>query len=70
MHSYECSSGTVFNFNSDLSGLVRIYRQTADGKEHEIWVPGEDLVNFIITQHAIPSYSRYLERRMLEQLMR
>lgn len=43
MHTYIAEEGTVLNFNSDFSGDIRIRNPES---EEEVWIPGEDLIEF------------------------
>lgn len=64
MHTYEASNGTVFNYNADGSGMIRIRcpvakvtqqsisEHAADPGFEWIWIPGDDLAEFEISQTA------------------
>lgn len=45
MRSFKASNGTLFNYNSDLSGDIIVRDSDGLGVEHSI--PGEDLAEFI-----------------------
>lgn len=42
-HHFKAKGGTVFNFNSDLSGDVRLL----DGERYEAHIPAADLLEFV-----------------------
>ena len=44
MHHFEASEGTMFNYNSDLSGKVEIKKNG-----FEIELPGQDILEFVST---------------------
>lgn len=58
MHTYKADGGTVFNYNSDFSGDVRISEK---GSEHIIAVKGEDLIDFIAYCFVVPKRIAALE---------
>ena len=43
MHSFTAQNGTVFNFNSDLSGNVIVSMDN----QYRVEVPGDDLLEFV-----------------------
>jgi hypothetical protein len=64
MHTFTGPRNTIFNYNSDLSGLVDI--TTPDGM---ICVPGDDLLCFIsnhVRQQKIVSIEGLSVRAILE----
>lgn len=58
MHTYEAKGGTVFNYNSDVSGEVMIVEE---GSEHIIEVLGKDLIDFIAYCFVLPKRIAALE---------
>ena len=61
MHTYETNNGFLFHYNSDFSGDVEIAK-IVDGITATVYLPGKDLLQFVIRAYIIPR----LERRRTE----
>ena len=66
MHTYVSDNGTVFNFNSDMSGQVIIVRST--GSE-EFRISVEDLIEFVAFNVILPNKIQKLENMDWEDLV-
>jgi len=51
-HHFQARGGTVFNFNSDLSGEVRVL----DGARYEAHISAADLLEFVDWWRSTPGY--------------
>ncbi len=47
MHHFKAKGGTIFNFNSDLSGDVRLSVDTERAMHGEARIPAADLLEFV-----------------------
>lgn len=56
MHTFETKRGTVFNFNADFSGSVRIKNENGS-----LEVSGEDLVDLIAFYYVQPKLISRIE---------
>lgn len=66
MHAYVAAGGTVFNYNSDFSGSVRVQQgETAFVVE----IPGEDLIDFIAYCFVVPRRIVKLEEASSESAL-
>ena len=66
MHTYVSDNGTVFNFNSDMSGQVIIVRST--GSE-EFRISVEDLIEFVAFNVILSNKIQKLENMDWEDLV-
>jgi hypothetical protein len=64
MHKCESPEGTVFNYNSDFSGKVRVKY----GAE-EMWIPGEDILWFVAYHHVMSNRIRRVEQMNWRELL-
>jgi hypothetical protein len=53
-HHFQAKGGTVFNFNSDLSGDVRVHRSAEHDDRAEL--PAADLLEFVDWYRRTPGY--------------
>lgn len=49
MHHYQAKNGSIFNFNSDMSGDVHVYRAPDDAV---CYISGFDILEFVRWWHA------------------
>ena len=55
MHGHESGGGTIFNYNSDFSGMVKIVRPSDEGhRRTDIEIPGNDILEFVAYCKIMP----------------
>lgn len=68
MHTYEADKGTVFNYNSDFSGVVSIQSEVDDNGNLSVFA--EDLIDFIAYCFVLQQRVSRLEDASSEWLLR
>jgi hypothetical protein len=72
MHNFQGKT-TIFNFNSDLSGNVQILVKDSDpNKNQELWVNGQDILDFVamyVSRHRIARYEARINAESTEETL-
>lgn len=65
-HSFTAEGGTIFNFNSDFSGNVRIIKPVTG---EEILVPGLDLIELVALAYVVREKISLIENMGVDEVL-